>query len=66
MWGADVDCAAEVAGRLDCGTAYINDHLTQSPDVPFGGWKWSGLGVENGRWGLAEYTAPQVLRRPGR
>ncbi|HEX4252909.1 MAG TPA: aldehyde dehydrogenase family protein, partial [Pseudonocardia sp.] len=34
-----------------------------SPDAPFGGLKWSGLGVENGPWGLHAYTDIQVLHR---
>ena len=29
----------------------------------FGGFKWSGLGVENGPWGLAGFTELQVQYR---
>lgn len=63
VWGADSDRAAEVAGRLECGTAWVNTHLALAPQQPFGGFKWSGLGVENGPWGLAEFTEVQVVHR---
>jgi acyl-CoA reductase-like NAD-dependent aldehyde dehydrogenase len=64
VWGADLDRAADVAARLDCGTAFVNDHLALDPALPFGGSKESGLGVENGPWGLEEFTQLQVLHRP--
>jgi acyl-CoA reductase-like NAD-dependent aldehyde dehydrogenase len=64
VWGADLDRATAVAARLDCGTAFVNDHLALDPALPFGGAKESGLGVENGPWGLEEFTQLQVVHRP--
>ncbi|GGG60516.1 aldehyde dehydrogenase [Kocuria dechangensis] len=66
VWGADIGRAQEVAQRLHTGTAFVNDHLALSPDIPFGGAKWSGIGVENGHWGLEEFTRIQVLHTPTR
>jgi len=63
VWGGDEDRAAAVAGRLECGTAWVNTHLALAPQQPFGGFKWSGVGVENGPWGLAEFTEVQVVYR---
>ena len=63
VWGADEDRAAEVASRLECGTAWINTHLALSPQQPFGGFKWSGIGIENGTWGLSEFTEVQAIHR---
>ena len=63
VWGADADRAAEVAGRLECGTAWVNTHLALAPQQPFGGFKWSGIGIENGPWGLAEFTEVQAVHR---
>jgi acyl-CoA reductase-like NAD-dependent aldehyde dehydrogenase len=63
VWGADADRAQEVAGRLECGTAWVNTHLALAPQQPFGGFKWSGVGVENGTWGLAEFSEIQVVHR---
>jgi acyl-CoA reductase-like NAD-dependent aldehyde dehydrogenase len=63
VWGADTERAAAVAAQLECGTAWVNTHLALSPEQPFGGFKWSGIGVENGPWGLAEFTEFQVVHR---
>jgi acyl-CoA reductase-like NAD-dependent aldehyde dehydrogenase len=63
VWSADPDRAAAVASRLECGTAWVNAHLALAPHQPFGGCKWSGLGVENGPWGLASFTEIQVQYR---
>ena len=61
VWSNDTALAAEVAGRLECGTAWINQHLNILPDAPFGGVKWSGIGVENGPWGLLGFTDIQTV-----
>ena len=61
VWGADVARAEEVARELDSGTAWVNQHLDLSPQQPFGGHKWSGIGVENGKWGYNEFTQVQVV-----
>jgi len=63
VWSADADRATDVALGLDCGTAMVNTHLAIAPNVPFGGSKWSGLGVENGPWGFHAFTEIQVLHR---
>ncbi len=63
VWGTDADRAADVAGQLECGTAWINTHLALGPAQPFGGFKWSGVGVENGPWGLSEFTEIQAVHR---
>jgi acyl-CoA reductase-like NAD-dependent aldehyde dehydrogenase len=63
VWSADPERAAEVASRLECGTAWVNTHLMQGPAQPFGGTKWSGIGVENGPWGLAAFYDLQTLYR---
>lgn len=63
VWSQDADRAAAVAEELDCGTAWVNTHLALRPDQPFGGSKWSGIGVENGQWGLQSFTEVKVLHR---
>jgi acyl-CoA reductase-like NAD-dependent aldehyde dehydrogenase len=64
VWGGDVDRAAQVAARLECGLAWVNAHSRQAPWLPFAGLKDSGLGVENGLEGLKEFTSIQVVHRP--
>jgi acyl-CoA reductase-like NAD-dependent aldehyde dehydrogenase len=63
VWGGDAERAAEVAAQLECGTAWVNTHLALQPNQPFGGAKWSGIGVENGPWGLYGFTEIQVIHR---
>ena len=61
VWGTNSDEAAEVAKQLECGSAWVNQHLAIAPNLPFGGSKWSGIGVENGPWGLLGFTEIQVV-----
>jgi acyl-CoA reductase-like NAD-dependent aldehyde dehydrogenase len=61
VWTSDPERGAEVASRLECGTAWVNTHAVTLPHQPFAGAKWSGVGVENGRWGLHEYTQLQAI-----
>jgi len=61
VWSSDPDRAADVAARLECGTAWVNGHGGIAPNVPFGGVKCSGIGVEFGEEGLQEYTTIQVV-----
>lgn len=66
VWGGDPEEAARVAERLECGRIGLNAHPRISPAEPFGGWKWSGVGVENGLEGLHSYSEIQVLQVPAR
>jgi len=61
VWSSKPERAAEVAGHLECGTAWVNQHLAILPNAPFGGAKWSGIGVENGPWGLLGFTELQTV-----
>ena len=61
VWSGDTDRARDVASRLECGTAWVNQHLSILPGAPFGGVKWSGIGVENGPWGLLGFTEIQTV-----
>ncbi|MDC0658191.1 aldehyde dehydrogenase family protein [Leisingera sp. SS27] len=61
VWSSDIARARRVAARLECGSVWINKHGAIQPNAPFGGVKSSGLGVEFGEEGLAEYTDIQVV-----
>ena len=63
VWSSDPDRASAVAEQLECGTAWVNTHIALAPHQPFGGVKWSGIGVENGPWGLYGFTELQVVHR---
>jgi len=62
VWSRDVEKAKRIAARLECGTAWVNDHASIQPNAPFGGVKESGYGVEFGNYGLEEYTYIQTLK----
>ena len=61
VWSKDIVKAKEIARRMQCGSVWINKHGAIQPNAPFGGVKSSGLGVEFGEEGLAEYTDIQVV-----
>ena len=49
---ADVSRAHDVADQLQAGIVWINSWGESPAEMSVGGWKQSGLGVENGRRGL--------------
>jgi acyl-CoA reductase-like NAD-dependent aldehyde dehydrogenase len=61
IWSPDLDKAYELATRMDAGTVWVNKHAELAPNIPFGGAKGSGVGVELGEEGLAEFTQLQVI-----
>lgn len=61
VWSSDTQRAKAIAMRLECGSAWVNKHGNIQPDVPFGGVKCSGFGVEFGEEGLHEYTTIQSV-----
>jgi betaine-aldehyde dehydrogenase len=56
IWTNDIYQAYECAGRIRAGTIWINTYGNFFSEVPFGGYKQSGLGRELGKAGLSEYT----------
>lgn len=61
VWSASNDRAYEVAMKLETGTVWINKHLDLPPDVPYGGTKQSGYGVELGQQGVEEFTQVKII-----
>ncbi|GAB3686879.1 NAD-dependent succinate-semialdehyde dehydrogenase [Saccharopolyspora tripterygii] len=62
VWGSDIDRAQRIADRLEVGMAYVNEHGTTLPGLPFGGVKRSGFGRELGRWGMGEFVNTRLRR----
>jgi acyl-CoA reductase-like NAD-dependent aldehyde dehydrogenase len=56
VWTLDVRRAMRVATKLRAGTVWVNAYRVVSPNMPFGGYKTSGIGRENGLDVLREYT----------
>jgi len=63
---ASVDRALSVARRIRAGTLSVNGHQWFHADTPFGGYKQSGLGRENGTAGFEEYLETKVIALPVR
>jgi succinate-semialdehyde dehydrogenase / glutarate-semialdehyde dehydrogenase len=62
VWSADTDKAREAANRLEVGMAFVNEHGTSLPGLPFGGVKRSGFGRELGPWGMDEFSNRKLVR----
>ena len=60
----DLKRAVAVANRLKAGTVNINNSFYLSPDAPFGGYGISGVGVEHGEAGFAEYLQLKSIATP--
>ena len=52
----DLALAHKVIGRLEAGITWINTWGDSPAEMSVGGWKRSGVGVENGRRGIEAYT----------
>jgi acyl-CoA reductase-like NAD-dependent aldehyde dehydrogenase len=63
IYATDTAKALEVAKRIRTGLININNALNIQ-NLPFGGFKESGIGREGGRWGMDEYT--EMQSSPGR
>ena len=61
VWTKDLERGIELAARLECGNAGVNQHTGFHPIIPFGGAKQSGLGIQNGIWGLDDLCQLQVI-----
>jgi phenylacetaldehyde dehydrogenase len=56
VWTKDISKAHKMAGLLRAGTVWLNCHNVFDPALPFGGYKQSGWGRENGAEVLNNYT----------
>jgi aldehyde dehydrogenase (NAD+) len=64
VYGRDTERALAVARRIRSGTIGVNGGAWFGPDVPFGGYKQSGVGREMGTAGLEEFLETKSLAIP--
>jgi len=57
----DLNTANWVAANLKAGTVWVNCHNILQPQAPFGGYKQSGFGRDNGGYALQEYTQVKCI-----
>jgi aldehyde dehydrogenase (NAD+) len=58
--GTDLERARRVASRLRAGRVVINK-MTDDPQAPWGGFKFSGVGREYGKYGIEAFMEPKVI-----
>jgi len=61
VWTTDVRRAHRVAHAIRAGTVWINAYRSVGPMAPFGGFKASGMGRENGSEAVREYTQVKTV-----
>ncbi|KAL1744645.1 aldehyde dehydrogenase domain-containing protein [Schizophyllum fasciatum] len=61
VFSQDVTVALETAHRLQAGTTWINSANQMHAQVPFGGFKQSGIGRELGEYALDNYTDTKAV-----
>ena len=58
--GTDLSRARRAASRLRAGRVVINS-MTDDPQAPWGGFKYSGVGREYGRYGIEAFLEPRAI-----
>ena len=58
----DLNTAIRVSNKLKAGTVWVNCYNLLSYQVPFGGFKESGIGRELGKYALSNYTQVKSVR----
>jgi len=67
VWSKNIDTVLTVGKALRSGTVYANTTIDAPPQMPFGGYKASGIGREMGEAGFEEFTELKSLNiRTGR
>jgi acyl-CoA reductase-like NAD-dependent aldehyde dehydrogenase len=56
VWTRDLDTAIGMSRAIHAGTIWVNTFLEGYPELPFGGYKESGLGREFGRFSIDAFT----------
>ena len=61
LWTSDIRRAIEIPKRIKSGTVWVNTYRSVSYLAPFGGYKNSGLGRENGQKSIEEYQQTKTV-----
>ena len=61
VWSASMDNCLAVGRRVRAGTIWMNTFMAGASELPFGGFKQSGLGRELGRHAVEDYTETKTL-----
>ncbi|THD42619.1 MAG: aldehyde dehydrogenase family protein [Bradyrhizobium sp.] len=61
VWSRDVDTAIGVGRGVRAGTIWVNTFMDGTPELPFGGYRQSGVGRELGRNAVKDYTEEKTF-----
>ncbi len=61
VWTKDIDKAHRFAREVKAGTIWVNCYHVVDTTTPFGGFKMSGQGRENGEASLEHYTETKTV-----
>jgi phenylacetaldehyde dehydrogenase len=61
VWTKDLSAMHRLAAKIKSGTVWGNCHAVIDPALPFGGYKQSGIGREQGRQGVEAYTEVKTV-----
>ncbi len=61
VWTRDLNAALRTAAAVEAGYVYVNGTGSRPTGMPFGGWKRSGIGQENGPEELVSYTREKTV-----
>lgn len=56
IWSNDLTAVHRLIPKVKAGTVWVNTHGPVDPNMPFGGFKQSGIGREHGRGAMDMYT----------
>jgi len=62
VWSKDIDICLRAAKGIHAGTIWINNFLEGFPELPFGGFKASGIGRELGLNAVEDYTEQKTIQ----
>ena len=62
VWSRDFSTCMDAARRIRAGTIWINTFLEGHAELPFGGYRESGIGRELGRLATEDYTESKTLQ----
>lgn len=62
VWSKDIDVCLKAARKIDAGTVWVNTFLDGFAELPFGGFRDSGLGRELGRHAVEDYTEQKTVQ----
>ena len=61
IWTRDLSAMHRLAAKIKAGTVWGNCHAVIDPALPFGGYKQSGIGREQGRQGVEAYSEVKTV-----